>query len=55
MFPLYLEVYVLMDLTGNSWNGDLHWFCEKGTFIDVDVYMRFKRGVDSKVFPSLLM
>ena len=55
MFPLYLEVYVLMDLTGNFWNGDLHLFCEKRTFIDVDVYMRFNRGVDSKVFCSLLM
>ena len=55
MIPLYLEVYVLMDLTGNFWNGDLHLFCEKRTFIDVDVYMRFNRGVDSKVFCSLLM
>ena len=39
----------------NLWNEHLHWFCGKSTFIDSGVYVRFSRGVGSRVTSSVLM
>ena len=55
MLLLHWEVYVLMVVTVNFLNKDLHWFCRKRALIDGGVYMCFNGGVDSKVASSFPM
>ena len=52
MLLLYWEVYALIELAVNLRNEDLHWFSGKRTFINGGVYMRFNRGVGSRVISS---